>query len=247
MKKLLALGLMALWAFPALGADLPPRTGSVPVVAAVPAYNWTGLYVGAHGGYGWGSTQDVTNAGALRRDLYGGFGGVQAGYNWQFGNIVLGAEADVSFGSVAASWGGVTQFDSYYGKDAATMFGTVRGRVGYAFDRVLVYGTGGLAWGQNEHGFGCDATRVVATGGCQNKVGGQKFYVKGDPIDIGYVVGGGVEYAVLPNWTVKVEYTYTDYGVNRIDLVDPNYPAAKSARNFDTAIHTTRLGVNYRF
>lgn len=188
-------------------------------------------------------------AGAAWRDLTGGFGGVQGGYNWQLGStpFVIGIETDISFGSISSSWGGTNQFDPYYGKDSATMFGTVRGRIGYAFDRVLVYGTGGLAWGEQEHGFGCDAARVAVTNGCQKKVGGKAFYVSKSPIDVGYTVGGGVEYALTRNWTVKAEYLFTDYGTNRIDLVDPNYPAAKTARNFDTTIHTTKLGVNYRF
>lgn len=245
MRKIILGAALALVASSALAADI----SAPPVYVSAPGYNWTGFYVGAHGGYGWGNTQDVTNTGAARRDLTGGFGGVQGGYNWQLGStpFVIGIETDISFGSISSSWGGTNQFDPYYGKDSATMFGTVRGRIGYAFDRVLVYGTGGLAWGEQEHGFGCDAARVAVTNGCQKKVGGKAFYVSKSPIDVGYTVGGGVEYALTRNWTVKAEYLFTDYGTNRIDLVDPNYPAAKTARNFDTTIHTTKLGVNYRF
>lgn len=131
--------------------------------------------------------------------------------------------------------------------DPETTYGTLRGRVGYAFDRVLVYATGGLAWGEQDHGFGCDAARVPVTNGCQKKKGGQAFYVSKSPIDIGYTVGGGVEYGITRSWSIKAEYLFTDYGTNRIDLVDPNYPAAKTARNFDTTVHTTKIGVNYRF
>lgn len=211
------------------------------------AYNWTGIYAGIHGGYGWGRTQDVSNAGAALRETTGGFGGIQAGYNRQFGAVVLGVEADASFSSIGNSWGGVTQFDSYYGKDSVTAFGTVRGRVGYAFDRVLVYGTGGLAWGVEDHGFGCDAARVVATNGCQNKRGGQKFYVGSSPVNVGWTVGGGVEYAAFGNWTIKAEYLLMDLGTNGVTMVDPNYPTAKALRNFETQFHTVRLGLNYRF
>ncbi len=244
MRKIMLLAAAAaLVSAPAFAADFTRPTAYV----SAPGYNWTGFYVGAHGGYASGRTQDITNAGAQERDLYGAFGGGQAGYNYQIGSVVLGVEADVSYGDISSSWGGANQFDPYYGKDAANLFGTARGRIGYAFDRVLVYATGGLAWGQMEHGFGCDAARVTLTNGCQNKKGGQKFYVQGDPTDIGYVVGGGVEYGITKNWSVKAEYLFTDYGTNRIDLVDPNYPAAKSARNFATSFHRTLIGVNYRF
>lgn len=243
----IAFGIIAaLIATPAFGADLAPMPAPRPAIID-PAFNWTGFYAGLHAGYGWGTTQDVTNAGADLRKLKGGFGGLQVGYNWQAGPLVIGTEADVSFGAVANSWGGTTQFDPYYGKDAQTMSGTVRGRIGYAFDRTLIYATGGLAWAENEHGFGCDATRVALTNGCQNKRGGQAFYVKQSPIDLGYVVGGGIEYAVSRNWSVKAEYLYADYGTNQINMTDPNYPAAKSDRNFQTATQSARIGFNYRF
>ncbi len=190
MRAIILGAALALSASAAVAADI----SIPPIYQSVPGYNWTSFYIGAHGGYGWGNTQDVTNAGAARRDLSGGFGGVQGGYNWQIGAtpFVIGVETDISFGSISSSWGGTNKFDPYYGKDAVTMFGTLRGRVGYAFDRVLVYGTGGLAWGEQDHGFGCDAARVAVTNGCQNKRGGHAFYVSKSPIDLGYVVGGGV-------------------------------------------------------
>ncbi len=228
-------------------ADLSYRKAAPIAALSAPGYNWSGFYIGAHGGYGWGTTQDVTNAGAAERSLKGGFGGVQAGYNWQTGPIVFGLEADVSYGSVSNSWGGTNQFDPYYGKDSQNLFGTARGRIGYAFDRTLIYATGGLAWAQNEHGFGCDATRVTVTNGCQNRPGGQAFFVKQSPVDIGYVVGGGIEHAISNNWSIKAEYLYADYGTNKITMVDPNYPAAKADRNFSTATHRTLVGLNYKF
>ena len=243
MKRSFFLTLALLFASPAVAADFPYAT-KAPAINA--AYNWSGFYAGVHGGYGWGSTQDVSNAGAAERKTKGGFGGVQAGYNWQFSNIVLGVEADASFGSISNSWGGANQFDSYYGKDTVNTFGTVRGRIGYAFDRLLVYGTGGLAWGIEDHGFGCDATRVAVTNGCQRKVGGQQFYTSGAATNIGWAAGGGVEYGVTNNWTVKAEYLLMDFGQNTMTLTDPNYPA-KSGRNFDTTFHTVRAGINYRF
>ncbi len=88
------------------------------------AVNWSGLYFGANGGYGWADNDSSIN---------GGFGGGQIGYNFQRGKIVFGAETDI-------------RAPVLRGAASATLdyFGTVRGRVGYAFDRTLVYGTGGL-------------------------------------------------------------------------------------------------------
>jgi outer membrane immunogenic protein len=116
--------------------------------------NWSGLYVGANGGYG-SFTDDHNNN--------GGIAGGQIGYNIQRGNIVFGLETDLEdmSGSANNSW-----------------FGTARGRVGYAIDRALVYGTGGYAYG------GCD--------GCSN-------------LD-GWAAGGGVEYKFNPSWSAKAEY-----------------------------------------
>lgn len=245
MKRSIFLMLAFALASPAMAADLPPYAAKAPISAA---YNWSGFYAGAHGGYGWGQTQDVSNAGAAERKTKGGFGGVQAGYNWQANGspFVLGIEADASFGAISNSWGGANQFDSYYGRDTISTFGTVRGRLGYAFDRVLVYGTGGLAWGIEDHGFGCDAARVTVTNGCQNRVGGKSFYTSGNATNIGWTAGGGVEIGVTRNWSVKGEYLFTDFGQNAMTLVDPNYPA-KSGRNFDTTFHSVRAGINYRF
>ena len=244
MKRSIFLTLALLLASPAMAADFQYPL-KAPTIAA---YNWSGFYAGVHGGYGWGQTQDVSNAGASQRDLKGGFGGVQAGYNWQANGspFVLGIEADASFGQVSNSWGGTNQFDPYYGKDTISTFGTVRGRLGYAFDNVLLYGTGGLAWGIEDHGFGCDAARVAVTNGCQNRRGGQSFYTSGSATNIGWTAGGGVEIGITRNWTVKAEYLFTDFGQNGMTLVDPNYPA-KSGRNFDTTFHSVRAGLNYRF
>ncbi len=251
MKKLWIAGLSAMilsiTTMPSMAADnLPPIiTKGYPVS---PAYNWTGFYIGVHGGTGFaGTMQDISNPGAQKLSTQGGFGGIQAGYNWQINRVVFGAEVDASFGDIGKSWGGVNGFDPYYGKDATKTFGTVKGRVGYTFDRLLVYGTGGLAWGDNEHGFGCDATRTVATNGCQNKPGGTAFYTSTNSTDIGYTVGGGLEYALADRWTIRGEYLYTDFGTNKINMTDPNYPAARSERNFSTKFQTITAGINYRF
>jgi outer membrane immunogenic protein len=141
MKKFLLSGaaLAALIvAVPASAADMAARGPVYKAPAAAPLFDWTGFYIGAHGGYGWGSF------GGLDPD--GGFGGGQIGVNWQFApNWVWGVEADIS---------GADMKDSVAGVSVKTdVFGTVRGRLGYTVDRTMFYGTGGFAWADTKASF----------------------------------------------------------------------------------------------
>jgi outer membrane immunogenic protein len=120
--------------------------------------NWSGLYFGANGGTGFDAKDWGNN---------GGFFGGQLGYNVQRGNIVFGVETDIE---------STTDSNSVY-------FGTLRGRVGYAIDRALVYGTGGFAYG-----------------GCSNCTSPD-----------GWTIGGGVEYKFAPQWSVKGEYQHVEW------------------------------------
>lgn len=193
MKKFLLssvalLGLVAAGA--ASAADLPSRKGPVAAPVYVPAFTWTGFYVGANAGYGWGNVN--ANGFANVGDLDGFIGGGQVGYNYQIGQFVVGAEADfqgadLSSGNNLGLIGVKTEY-----------FGTVRARVGVAFDRFLPYITGGWAYGNVKTsipaiGFSSDRTH---TGG--------------------WALGGGVEYAFTNNIVGGVEYLYVDLGEKNI-------------------------------
>lgn len=194
MKKYLlasvaALGLIAAGA--ASAADLPSRKG--PVAAPVympPAFTWTGFYVGANAGYGWGNVN--ANGFANVGDLDGFVGGGQVGYNYQMGQFVVGAEADFQGADLSSGSNlGLVNVKTEY-------FGTVRARVGVAFDRFMPYITGGWAYGNVKTsipalGFSSDRTH---TGG--------------------YAVGGGLEYAFTNNLIAGVEYLYVDLGEKNI-------------------------------
>lgn len=243
MRLLLAAAALALSASTAFAADLTYEPA--PVAAPVEVFSWTGFYVGVHGGYGWGHTQDTHNPNAFGQTLTGGFGGAQIGYNYQFANnVVLGAEADVAYSGIGKDWGGVNEFDPYYGEDKIDWFGTVRARVGYSADRFLPYLTGGLAWANVDHKLGCDADRVAVTiGGCRTP-----FETSKSDTAWGYTIGAGVEYAITKNVTVKAEYLYTDLGKNDVTLVDVNYPTSSvNNREFDTSFNSVKLGLNYKF
>src|SRR6185503_17792061 len=159
MKKIL-LASVALFGFAgaASAADLPVRAAPpAPIIAAVPVFTWTGFYVGVNAGYGWNANDSIT-VGGLTFDLddEGGFvGGAQAGYNYQIGSFVVGLEGDIQY----ADFGGDDRFD-FDGDgildddfNTSDWFGTVRARAGVAFDRALIYATGGFAFADNATGW----------------------------------------------------------------------------------------------
>ena len=147
----------------AFGADMysTPEGAGGYKGGPVPFTSWTGFYAGINGGGAWGASNELIfldgdpaimgDAGRIHAG--GGFGGGQVGYNWQgvwHPRLVLGVEADVQGADISdhfvrgVSYYGTTVFD---GKQDVGFFGTVRGRIGYTFDNVLVYGTGGFAYG----------------------------------------------------------------------------------------------------
>ncbi len=160
MKKIL-LASVALFGFAgaASAADLPARAAPpAPIVAAAPIFTWTGFYVGVNAGYGWNDSGDgdiVFEGAAIAGDSDddGGFvGGGQIGYNYQIGSFVVGVEGDLQY----ADFGGVN-YDfgplGIYEDDSDDWFGTVRARAGVAFDRALIYATGGFAFTDNRSGW----------------------------------------------------------------------------------------------
>jgi outer membrane immunogenic protein len=215
MKKYLlsgvaALGLLAAGA--ASAADLPSRKGPVVAPVYAPVFTWTGFYVGANAGYGFGNVN--ANGFANVGDLDGFVGGGQLGYNYQIGQFVLGAEADFQGADLSSGSNlGLVNVKTEY-------FGTVRARAGVAFDRFLVYATGGWAYGNVKTsipalGFSSDRTH---TGG--------------------FAVGGGVEYAFTNNLIGGVEYLYVDLGEKNI---------AGAATKVGTDFSVVRARLSYKF
>ncbi len=154
----------------ASAADLPARAAPPPVVAAAPIFTWSGFYVGVNAGWGWrdDDEESVILGGAAPGTLIfpdngdGGFvGGGQIGYNYQIGSFVVGVEADIQWADtdegedvrfVPAGAPG-TFIPGTFDNNLSDWFGTVRARVGVAFDRVLIYGTGGLAYSDDTTGW----------------------------------------------------------------------------------------------
>lgn len=212
----------------ATAADIrrpPPPAAKAPAYVPPPAFSWTGFYLGANVGYGWsdGSGRLFPGSIPFSGDGDGFLGGVQGGYNWQMGNVVIGAETDFQ---LSAGDGTVTSSalaPSTFGKVDNEWFGTIRARLGYAVDRWLFYVTGGGAYTHNK-------LRAVAP------------YTFASTSETGWTwtVGGGIEAALWQNWSVKGEYLY----LGTPDDV-PTPPGTRADGDVDT--HLIRLGVNYHF
>jgi outer membrane immunogenic protein len=244
--------LVAFLAGPTMAADMPLKA---PVAPPVAVYNWTGIYVGGHGGYAWTDKDWFDPAGNelasyTARDFVGGG---QIGFNWQTGSWVFGAEAQASWGKIRKGvlWTNPDtdpwtdpDTDPVVGGPVLTKrigttvehLGTVAARVGYAFDRVLVFGKGGAAWAH-------DIYRAFNANGTV-----EKEIASASDTRWGWMAGGGVEYAFAGNWSAKVEFDYLDFGTERVTLV--SIPGVTPAtRSFDVRqnIAVVLIGVNYRF
>jgi len=195
----------------ASAADLPRRempAKAPPYIA--PIYNWTGFYLGINGGGGFGGG---TGFGA---NASGGMVGGTLGYNWQAGQGVFGLETDLDWTNIKGT--GISGLTGLPVETKNDYLGTVRGRIGYAWDRVLLYATGGLAYG---------SIKTTAPFGSASET------------KAGYTVSGGLEFAVAGPWTAKVEYLYVDLGRGAA------LPFTGEDSRFRTNI--VRAGLNYRF
>lgn len=226
MKKglLATTAVLALSVGPALAADMAPRM--VTKAPPLETFSWAGVYVGAHGGYAWGSHNitDVTApADNVSVDPSGALFGVQVGYNTYLNrNWVLGYELDLSGANLSDS--GLAP-SSWRTESKIDYLGTARARFGYATGHWLLYATGGAAWAHNK----INATIATST-----------YYTR-DQFQMGWTAGAGVEYAIDRNWSVKGEYLYADLGKN------PQLTVGTFAQDTDLTLHMVRVGVNYRF
>jgi outer membrane immunogenic protein len=219
---------------------------------------WAGFYGGVNGGYAWGNDSNV-GAGVIviTESMYcdpifnarGGFGGAQIGYNWispWSPNLVLGVEADLQGADIGAK--GYETATVSGGSSMATAendlawFGALRGRIGYAFDRTLVYATGGFAFGGVT-----DALTVTAAYGGKSA----SASVLDDRTAPGYTVGAGIEYALSPAWSLKLEYQYIDLADDHLSatkdlVVGRTTTTASATGNYDHSYNTVRVGLNFR-
>jgi outer membrane immunogenic protein len=214
----------------AFAADMPLKAPRQPVATY---YNWTGFYIGANAGYGWGTSawRDDPNLGATdlgSHAIRGGMIGGQIGYNLQVSNWVVGIEGDLDWSNIKGGHVDVLGSDI---NTKVTALGTVTGRVGYAQGPALFYGKGGAAWGRFKY------DDFTAPGGALNGAHSSSRW--------GYTFGGGLEYAFGGNWSAKIEYDYMDFGTKRLNF--SGGAGGAFVQDITDRIHVVKAGVNYRF
>jgi len=182
MKFIISTAAAVLLSTTAFAADAVFVNDPIPA-AQVPAYAWSGAYIGFNAGYAGGKAELSAEEGSVSITGNGFIGGVQAGYNWQVGSAVYGIETDIQYSDIAVTTADVDLIEIDW-------FGTTRLRAGFLpTDNFLVYATGGVAYGK--------LSSIIA---------------EVSDTRVGWTVGAGAEYAIDNNWSLKTEYLYTDLG-----------------------------------
>lgn len=208
----------------AFAADIILPQEPIPVV--MPIFTWTGVYIGIVGGYNWGSGDwNINDFNVARLNPNGGNIGGTVGYNYQFTNdVVLGIETDLSWSGAKDS---VFCFDDDFRCETKSQwFGTIRPRLGYAFDRFLPYITGGAAYGN---------VKLTARENFDDQ-----FSFSDSTTRFGWAAGVGLEYAFTDQWLGKLEYLHTDLGSDNF-LID------ETIIRGDWKADGVRVGLNYKF
>lgn len=197
-----------------LGADLP---------MTAPGFDWAGYYAGMQAGYGWGRSDITGNDGgpfSAKPDIDGGFVGGHVAGLWQFDQAVLGAEADLNYASIDGADAGPA---NTFGTDIK-WFGSVNAKAGYAVDRLLIYGIGGVAFA------GIETSQVAGTSYARTRT------------STGWTLGAGVDYALTNNVVVGAQYRYYDFGKEHFDASD-----TFTERDQDVKLQTLGVNFSYKF
>lgn len=227
-----AAALALAFAGPTSAADLRLPVRAPPPISI---FSWTGVYAGAAVGYAWGrdtTTEYFTATNAftgLKWDYSpkGAVGGLYAGGNYQAGAMVFGLETDIELARIDGGFYDVALGGS--GNTNIDWQGSLRGRLGFAADKALFYGTGGLAYANISHTYG-------------NLVAGTRETTAG--IRTGWTAGAGVEVAITQNLLLRAEYRYTDFGSYRYDAV-VTFPGLTGQQ--EPQFNTVRVGAAYKF
>jgi outer membrane immunogenic protein len=233
----------------ASAADLYRKAPAMPVPVAS-AYNWSGFYIGAHVGAGWGQNEvyadEVGGLLATAPNMNGLLGGGQIGFNIQSGSLVWGLELDGSWTDINGT--GTTFFpldgSPFYGNTEASVewMATATARLGFAFDRTMLYVKGGAAWANFEYS-------TIASDGDDVSASGSGSHDKW-----GWIIGAGVEHAFTSNWSAKLEYNYAQFDSDGLAL---DYSIITTGGGSDSGtynevsakqhVHMVKFGLNYKF
>jgi outer membrane immunogenic protein len=192
-------------------------------------YNWSGAYIGLHGGYsrGSGDEDDYLGGETAHPEADGFLLGGQVGYNYQWGAFVVGIEGDLSYSS-ADGEGDIEGVINARIKSEYNYLASVTGRVGYAVDRTLIYAKGGIGFTELE-------LTDVALSGVVNGSGSESL--------TGWTIGGGVEHAFNDHWTIKGEYQFYDFSAD----IPTTVLFGGRVYDDDFNVHAIKVGFNYKF
>ena len=229
MKKVLLIGtaVAALMGGSALAADIPLKA---PPQAA--AWGWSGFYTGTQAGYGWGNVDNsfqVVGFSPVPQPAYrisGGVAGSHAVFNLQYGQFVLGFEGDGEWANISGNDGGRS---GAVDTTTLTWMASARGRVGIAWNQALIYGTGGVAWAGARYSLGAGGTNNQLT----------------DTIR-GWTAGGGLQWMLSANWSVRAEYRFTRFDEDSLDFPAKGIIKAQTIR-FQPDLNVVRVGLSYRW
>jgi outer membrane immunogenic protein len=230
---LLGAGLLCLSAAPAVAADMPEPPQAAPIFYAPPPFIWTGFYVGGNFGWSWTQISDTVTiagkAGSLAGTANGFLGGGQAGFNWQvFQPLVLGIEGDFQGFQTTKRKGSVNTtvgLVSIAASENIPYFGTIRGRIGYAYGTFLFYATAGGVYG----------ARTLA--GTLSTIGS----FSSSAIFTSWTAGAGIETSLGGRFSAKLEYLFIGSPSD-----SPPVPG-ETALVGTSSTNLVRFGVNYRF
>jgi len=234
-KAILCCFVFAIIAGSARAADL-----QAPVLKAAPlaVYDWSGIYVGANAGYArsnkcWTAFVALGPRDEGCHEPKGFMGGAQAGFNWQSGAWVAGLEVQSDWGGLSASKPSLT-FQNISSRTRIDALALFTGRLGYAWDRVLLYVKGGGALVRDQYDIPATDT-------------GQPFQFADDQFRWGWTVGGGLEYGFTPNWSAAVEYNFADFGKHFVEFHAVATGASVSPREIRQDMQLVTVRLNFRW
>lgn len=228
-----------------------------------PPYSWTGFYIGVNGGAGTGTTESSLNVGSFLASFgipgvalvvpgpsqtFSGFlGGAQLGYNWQTGVFVLGIEGDFDGAFLQGNTSCILVFNCNVKHD---WVGDITARLGVvAFDKALVYVKGGAAWEDSKYSIGNSVT--IPAPGIFGFSGTFAANASASNTPVGGLLGMGIEYGFLPNWSAKIEYDFIDFGTQNLNFgittVPSVGPLPLAPIQIKETMQIVKAGVNYRF
>ncbi|HMA74579.1 MAG TPA: outer membrane protein [Xanthobacteraceae bacterium] len=241
-KLLCVIGVASVVAGPALAADLPVKAPRAAPLA--PVFSWTGWYIGANAGFGWGASTETTVFTNYGFDVVGGpfpnltpkgfIGGGQIGYDWQATNWVFGLVADFQGADIKDSVTIITPDATKSLSEKLDFLGTVRARLGWAANNWLFYGSGGFAYGDVQSALSFSELPPCAC-----------VTASTSETRVGWAAGGGINYAFTPNWIVGVDYLHYDLGHTSISATaaDGNFLTISQK----VAGDIVRGVINYKF